>query len=370
MFTAELPEGVEATKYDPSCAAMLAMLRYGGGMPFYRLERLQAALDVPLPDATQWEIVAGASDGARCMYGELQRQAAQGEVLHNDDTPMRILELTQERRQIQASGQEPAAKAVTTSGIVAMLPGEPGHKVVLFFTSHAHAGDNLGKVLAQRAAELEAPIQMCDGLSHNTSGEFKTIVSHCLAHARRNFVYLVESFPQECQRVVDVLGKVYDFDAKCREQGLTPEQRLSYHQTHSAQPMAELKVWMEQQLSEKQVEPNSGLGKAIKYMLKRWDTLTLFLRKAGAPLDNNVCERALKQAILHRKNSMLYKTRRGAEVGDIYMSVIHTCGLCGVNPLKYLQALDRHAAEVERQPALWLPWNYHVQLNEAGALAT
>ena len=63
-------------------------------------------------------------------------------------------------------------------------------------------------------------------------------------------------------------------------------------------------LWLRAQFAEKKVEPNSGLGEAITYLLKHWDPLTLFLRKAGAPLDNNICERALKKAILHRKNSL------------------------------------------------------------------
>ncbi len=88
------------------------------------------------------------------------------------------------------------------------------------------------------------------------------------------------------------------------------------------------------------MEPNSGLGKAISYMLRQWPALTLFLREPGAPLDNNLCERALKKAILHRKNSLFYKTLNGAEVGDLYMSLIHTCEL-----------------KSEAQISLGIPWS-------------
>jgi hypothetical protein len=84
----------------------------------------------------------------------------------------------------------------------------------------------------------------------------------------------------------------------------------------------------------------------------------LFLRKAGAPLDNNLCERALKKAILHRKNALFYKTRNGARVGDIYMSLIHTCELNGINAFDYLNQLQLNASDVEKHPARWMPWNY------------
>jgi hypothetical protein len=119
---------------------------------------------------------------------------------------------------------------------------------------------------------------------------------------------------------------------------------------------------MQAQLDQHLVEPNSGLGQAIRYMLKHWEGLTLFLRKEGAPLDNNLCERALKWAILHRKNSMFYSTEIGARVGDTYMSLIHTCELCKVNPFEYLQALHSNAREVMARAAQWLPWNYREQL--------
>ena len=108
---------------------------------------------------------------------------------------------------------------------------------------------------------------------------------------------------QECQHVLERLGEVYQHEAQAKRAALSPEARLRFHQEHSQKVMDDLQQWMSQQLEQKRVEPNSGLGQAFNYMLKHWDPLTLFLRQAGAPLDNNICERALKMAILHRKNS-------------------------------------------------------------------
>jgi transposase len=354
IFTAEAPHEMGADKYDVSAASMLALLRYGAGTPFYRLEGLQACLNMPLPDATQWDIVSKAADGPRAVYGELIRQAAQGELLHNDDTPMRILALMGKRAE-RAANDDEKQRAVNTSGIVAVL-GE--HQMVLFVTGPKHAGENLRDVLAHRAETLPPPMQMCDGLSHNTSGEFKTILGNCLVHGRRQFIDIVDSFPAACRQVIEVLGKVYQNEAYCREQKLSNQARLHHHQALSGPLMESLNAWMTAQLEARAVEPNSNLGKAFNYMLKRWSELTLFLRQAGAPLDNNICERALKKAILHRKGSLFYKTQNGAIVGDVYMSLIHTCQLCGKNPFDYLQALQTHVDNVKRQPHLWLPWNY------------
>jgi transposase len=363
VFTAPLPAAVASLpKYDSSCASMIALLRYGSGMPHFRLEGLQASLYVPLPDATQWDIVSKAVPAPRVVFEELIRQAAQAPLLHSDDTPMKVLSLMAERARAEADGVKPAAKAINTSGIVAVLEQ---HKVVLFFTGHAHAGKNMERVLAHRAQELAPAMQMCDALAVNVAGEFKTVLANCLAHGRRQVADVAEQFPEAARHVIEALAEVYKNDAQCRQDQLSPEQRLSFHQEHSQPVMEDLARWMNEQFERRHVEPNSGLGKALRYLIRHWDELTLFLRKAGAPVDNNLCEQILKRAILHRKGSMFYKTVTGAEVGDIYMSLIHTCRLCDVNPFEYLNALQHHAQDVITHAARWLPWNYREQLAAA-----
>jgi hypothetical protein len=199
---------------------------------------------------------------------------------------------------------------------------------------------------------------MCDALSRNTCGEFDSVLANCLGHGRREFVALAASFPEEVRFVLEQIREVYRADAQSKQLGLTAQERLLHHQTHSQPVMDRLHQWMSQQLEQKQVEPNSGLGQAIGYMLRHWEPLTLFLRQAGAPLDNNICERALKMAIVHRKNSLSYKTLNGAQTGDLFMSLIHTCRLNGVSPYDYLLSLAKHPEQIKAQPKQWLPWNY------------
>lgn len=215
-------------------------------------------------------------------------------------------------------------------------------------------------MLKRRARELPPPIQMCDALSRNTPKltGIQVLLANCLAHGRRQIVDVVESFPEECRYVLEALRGVYHNDALAREQGLSPEDRLHFHQKHSGPLMKELHEWMEAQFAEHKTEPNSGLGKAISYLLKHWAKLTLFLREPGVPLDNNIVERALKKAILNRRNALFYKTLNGARVGDLFMSLIHTCELNGANPFAYLTELLRHSAAVSAHPVDWTPWNY------------
>lgn len=369
VFTAEAPEGVGTEKYDATAASMIALLKYGSGFPFHRLERLQGSLEIPLPTSTQWKIVAETAEWIEPIYQELIHQAAQGEVLHNDDTTMKILALMGESLPRQPSAEQELEEksertGIFTSGIVSTRAGQ---KIALFFTGRKHAGENLATVLAQRAKELGPPIQMCDALSRNLPKEFQIIVANCIAHGRRKFVEVAAKFPEECRYVLETLGEVYQHDAFCREQGMSPEERLGHHQSHSGPRMKELEKWFGEQFAERKVEPNSSLGQAITYMQNHWERLTLFLRQAGAPLDNNLCERALKKAILHRKNALFYKTQNGAHVGDLFMSLIHTCQLCGANPFQYLTELQQHSEELSRNPAQWMPWNYREALKQAEA---
>ena len=361
VFTAESPPGVGDKKYDATAASMIALLKYGTGLPFNRMARLQGNLGIPLPAATQWEIVAEAAQEVAPVHEELVRQAAQGRLLHNDDTSMQVLELRREIDRLEASG-ETDRTGIFSSGIVSELAD--GHRVALFFTGRKHAGENIADLLRHRSSALAPPIQMCDGLERNLPKEFETVLANCLVHGRRQFVEVARSFPAECRFVLETLRDVYHHDAITRERRLSDEERLRYHQEHSAPLMAALQRWMSAQIEEKRTEPNSTLGGAIAYMRKRWDRLTLFLRRPGAPLDNNICERALKKAILNRKNAFFYKTENGARVGDLFMGLIHTAELAGENPFDYLTALLKHPEQTRRQPEQWMPWNYRAMLGQ------
>ena len=241
-----------------------------------------------------------------------------------------------------------------------------GQRIALFFTGRRHAGENLAEVLKRRASELSAPIQMCDALSQSVSGDFESVVGNCLAHGRRRFVEVVESFPQECRFVLETLRSVYGNDALARERKMSAEERLRLHQEESGPLMNGLEKWFLEQFEERKVEPNSGLGQAITYMQNHWEKLTLFLREPGAPLDNNLCERALKKAILHRKNAYFYRSERGARVGDLFMSLIHTAELSGIHPFDYLTELQRHQRELAQNPSDWMPWNYRERVEANG----
>jgi transposase len=362
IFTAGLPDGVGEEKYSARARAVLAVSRYYLGVPGYRLQGYQAMLGVPVPDATQWDQIEVVGDCAYKVFAQMEKEAAQGELIFQDDTAVRILALMQENSARLAAAQ---AQGVSTPNerpgmhTTALVVKVGEHTAILYYSSRRHAGENLQGLLDKRKAGLEKPLAMSDALSSNeVADEAAVIRCHCLAHGRRKFSDLEAVFPHECHVVLTVLRQVFDHDEQAHEAQLSPEARLAYHQTQSQPLMDGLKGWLDQQIDDHLVEPNSTLGKAMGYMQKHWETLTRFLSVPGAPLDNNLAERALKLFIRQRNNSLFYKSTHSAYIASVLTSLIATCLYAGINAVEYLVALQEHRADVWADPAAWLPWAY------------
>jgi transposase len=358
VFTALPPEQARGPKYSESAASMMIVLRYGMGIPLHRLETMQRFLGVPVPASTQWEIAREHVQEVLPVYEVLVSLAANAPLVHNDDTYVRILELMGKRRnELLAKGDLdlPDRTGLFTTGIVARTAAGP---IALFASGRQHAGENLADLLDRRDPALAPPMQMCDGLARNLPQEHAVVLANCLAHGRRHVVDEVGNHPDLCAHVLDEIGKVFVNDAKCRKEGVIGEARLAFHRRESGPVMADLRAWIEQLFADKRVEPNSGLGGALRYLLGRWEALTLFLRVVDAPVDNNIVERSLKHAIRQRRASLFYRSKNGALVGDVYTALIVTTQLHRGDPFRYLTALFTNYKAVAAAPEDWLPWNY------------
>ena len=362
IFTAGLPDGVSEEKYNARSRAVLAVSRYYLGVPGYRLQGYQAMLGVPVPDATQWDQIEKVGDCAYVVFAQMEKEAAQGELIFQDDTAVRIVSLMKENIDMLSAAQAQGLSTPTErTGMhtTALVVKVAEHTAILYYSSRRHAGENLQALLDQREAGLDKPLAMSDALASNeVADEAAVIRCHCLAHGRRKFSDLEEVFPHECQVVLEVIRQVFDHDEQARKEQLSPEARLAYHQAQSQPLMDGLKRWLDTQIDHHLVEPNSSLGKAIGYMQSHWVTLTRFLSVPGAPLDNNLAERALKLFIRQRKNSLLYKSTHSAYIASVLTSLIATCLYAGGNAVEYLVALQEHRGEVFAKPAAWLPWAY------------
>jgi transposase len=357
-FVAPLPEGIREERYDPSCDATIALMKYGAGLPWYRQARLLEGGGIPLSESVLWERSEAVADAGLPIFLLMERLSSDGEVFYADDTTVTILEWEKEKKYLSENDR----KGSYTTGIVVEI-GE--RKISLYASGYKHAGENVDGLLAKRSAGLAVPIQMSDGLSANWKGEEERIRAECLVHARRKFYEIKEYCPEQCKVALEAIGRVYQIEAETK--GMSPEERLAHHQTRSGPVMEGLKEWIERQFAEREVEPNSVLGEAMKYFLRHYPGLVTFLRVRGAPLDNNTAERALKRFVLFRKNSLFFKNDHGAAVGNIIMSLIESCRINGVDPWGYLVSLRRNRAAVRKNPGMFLPWNYAKSAAQARA---
>jgi transposase len=304
-------------------------------------------------------------DCTQPIFQYVEKLAAQGELIFQDDTPQRSLTLIEENQQARARAQaQGKAKPAERTGMqpTALIVQVGARRICLYYTGRRHAGENLDVLLTQRAPDHDKPLVMSDALRRNNAEEDALIRCHCLAHGRRKFSELDETFPVERAVVGHALKLVFDHEASAQAEQLTAQERLAYHQRTSGPIMQTLKEWLAQQTAQRLGEPNSSVGKAIAYMGEHWATLTRFLHEPGAPIDNNLAARAVQVAMRQRKNSLFYATEHSAYIASILTSVIATCVQAGVNALDYLVAVQEHRQEVRANPRAWLPWNYQAAL--------
>jgi len=369
LVSAPPPLAAGDEKYKATAIANLGLMRFCVCMPGSRLEMLQEGYGVPVAASTQWELLKRKTPVMRAVHEAFQDLAANAPFFFHDDTGARILEMTpKQRAELLGPDADPKRTGVYTTGIVAK---DGDREIALYYTGPRYAGENLEELLKRRSPDLPPPNLMCDGLlTRNLPKTRQVIVNQCNVHSRRNFVDVQPNFPEEARFVLEVHAAVYAVEAAAKAHNLSDEGRLMLHQQESGPHMRALKAWMDAQFQEKLVEPNSTLGKAITYATERWTELTRFLQIPGASLDNNVAEQILRRIAHYRNGSLYYRTLKGAEVGDCWMSVIRTAEKTRVNVFDYLVALLEHPNDVMANPMAWLPWTYVetlVALEEASA---
>lgn len=365
IYTADIPPALEKkSKFDASAKSSIAISHYYLGLPFHRIEMWQANQGIPLPDATQYDKMVELEKIVSPVYKVLESLGAQSQLLIYDDTPHRILEVMQDKK-------PNARKGVHATALVCQCGP---YRIHLFYTNQRYAAEEVETLLKQRESQSEL-LTMRDGLSQNNLRDLdesllvKLVIGFCLVHGRRKFYELLDDFKIQCGFVIECIAEVYRHEAYCKNNNLSADERLLYHQQHSQGVMDALWVWLNNQWQYEAVEHNSGLGDAIQYMLKHWHALTQFLRVPGMPLDSSSCERAIKVIIRYRRASLFYKTLKGARVGDKLMSLIHTAARNGFNIFEYLNALQKHADAVALSPESWVPWHYQETLEETLPIA-
>ena len=360
-FTAPLPtdvltDGTGGQKYGYSARSLMAIYKYFAGLPFYRQSSIQKLLGVKITASTVFDQVELVCNDIYPVYQLLFNLAADAKHYYLDDTTNRILDAKPIEKKARNSDKMRTRTGVYTSGVIATIADN--RQIVLFETNIGHAGEFIDSILHKRSQSCAKPLIMSDALASNRPTGRDVTMSLCNSHARRQFVDVINHFPEEVEQVLTRYGEIWANDDHTKEEKLTPSARLAYHQAHSGPIMEEIKLWGETHLANETVEENSGLGKAIRYFIKHYDGLSYFCTLEGVKIDNNRIEAMLKIIVRDRKNAMFHKTLLGATIGDVITSVIATSSEAGINVFDYFTTLQREKEQAKANPENYLPWNY------------
>lgn len=352
-----MEDGKERQIFGYSATALIVISKYFLGTPWARQERLQQWLELPLPASTACDQTHRFAEIISPIYECLKRFAANSWLFYSDDTGIRIIKLKQAIIKQRKTQKETLRTGVHTSVILAKA--EENREIALFKSGILHAGEFLDEILSHRDEGLPPPLHMADGSSCNPATvQPAPILCACNSHGRRKLDEKQALYPEHWEVMRLIYRDVYKFDAETKRLLMTPEQRLVYHREHSLPLMEQLFTWMQKELDDKNVEPNSQLGGIFEYFLVRKKPLMAFTEYPGAPVDNNAVEQLIKIAALLRKNAMSFMTLAGAQDSDKIMSVGATAGMAGVNLYDYFVCLQRYADEVKDNPERFLPWTY------------
>ena len=356
--------------YDASACAMLLVMHYFAGLPFKRLESLQAGWGIPMPDANQWTLADASADRLFPLYKALERHGVHNATaLRIDDTGSMIIEVRREIRAeiaaLEALGESTNDVRTGINATGVYLETEQG-KVLLFFTGRHHAGEIVDRILKHRHAAQQKLVKVSDAASKNFShahpDELEEAV--CNAHAYLKFRAVKDRHPEEHSLAGEVYKKVFDNDDVAAAEGMSPHERMLYHREHSLPEMKRLKKMCSDKLLSKLVEPNSPLWEPITFIINQWERLTRFCEVPGVPLDTNLVEQMLIIPVRYLAGSFNYKTQNGADVGDLHMSLIATANANGIEPVAYLTECLRNHEDLANRPDHYLPWVYRDRLEQ------
>jgi len=330
------------------------------GMPFHRMANIQVFFNVPLAESTMWKQIKDMWDESFKFIDErLHKLASECDSFYMDDTRATILEVKEANKKLLVSERRSCNTTVISTST------EEGHQIVLYITSNKHCGENFSELLEIRESPIDNIKVMADASSNNLSKLSseqleKIIIFKCNAHSRRKYHELLNYEEAYCMWFLKEIGCIYVNDRFCKKQNYTEEERLEYHQRCSKEHMDNIYAKIDELFEEKLVEPNSALGKAMKYWKNHKEGLTKFLYVAGMSLDNNMVEQLMKYFIMQRKSSYFYKTLASAKILSGFTSIITTCRVNNVNANEYLNWVQENWLKVQAsQGSNYMPWDYN-----------
>lgn len=386
-FEAPIPPdakaGIVIAKATPDAAAQSLLLRYGQGFPDARLGELQSWHKVPFDNSRQWSIASQAYDALGSIRVFLTRFVANATLRQVDDCTARVIEdHLRIRFEVQCAEDAGFQERHVRTGLQATVFVASNAKGVtyrLFLIGRAHQGEREFELAALRdtaesltrvtdaASKADAIKPMPSANAHgfvpqgNTRAgrlEEKDVTqAYCLEHLCQTLDKATPGFSREMPYLMDRLVRIFELDAEAKRQNLDTDARLGWHQAHSRPLFKEMLTHAKSEIATNpKAEPNGDYRRALGYLVNNEKGLGAFLRVAGIPLTTTDAERGAKFTKKHHHNSLSFQTRRGADVGAFFMSLIATCLGLGVNPLAYLTAILRwRDAITDDNAGDWMP---------------
>jgi transposase len=307
------------SRYSVRFAVEVAASKYLDHLPLERQVRMMRREGLEVDSQTLWDQVEALARHLQPSYEALRQRVLAAPIVNADETFWRQMGSAEKKRWW---AWEIACRDAVFHRILDSRSQEAAKDLL---------GGYNGTVMADGYGAYGALAR--DGPSFR--------LAHCWAHVRRKFVECEENHPQQAGEVLDLIAQLYGIEREvpeldvCASEEETAERlrlRAELRSSRSRDVVARIREWALAQ----RVLPESGLGKAIAYMLGMWRGLTVFLQDPRVPLDNNHAERSLRGMVVGRKNHYGSRSKRGTEVAALFYSLFESAKLCGVEPKSYV----------------------------------
>ena len=327
-IAAPAPKPIEKGLPGPGLLAHTTLAKYGDHLPLYRLEDIAARSGIVLRRSTLCDWIARAAELAEPLYRHMIGRVLASQVLHTDDTTVKMLDPPRESRTARFWG----------------YLGDSGHPYVVYRFTESRKRDGPATFLATFEGYLQADAYGgYDGIY--SGGRVREVA--CWAHARRKWDQARTTDPARSHHVLALIQQLYRIERDAK--GLTPEEKRAIRQKHSLPILTELEAWLEAERPH--LLPKSPAGQAATYVRNQWAALNRYCESGLLSIDNNAAERAMKPCAIGRKNWLFVGSRTGGERAAVLLSLVQSCKHNQVEPWAYLRDIFDRLPRLGPNPA-------------------
>jgi transposase len=334
------PRLIPGGRYSLDFAVSVAVDKYLDHTPLERQVRAMARLGLNVTSQTLCDQLYPLVKALLPTYKALERRLLEADIVHADETRWPMLD--------RPKGTPWCVWARCTPDIAhySLLNSKSAEAGRSLFSDYSGVIVVDGYAVYEKLAKEKSDLRL----------------ANCWAHTLRKFKDIRENFPRPCEKILSLIGALYgveqqvpgDFPGDEQAQAL----RHRLREETSKPILGQIRHWAMTEVG----LPKSELGKAVKYMLKRWDGLTRFLEDPRIALDNNAAERALRGPVIGRKVHYGSKSQQGTQVAAVLYTVLETAKLCGVDPAAYLKAAA--TAALEKPGTVLLPHDFSTEAKD------